>query len=249
MKYCILALSVIMLFASCSKTPNPQATSKEDILRSGNWRISGGTVRGKLPSGLDTTVSYTQFLLPTCWLDDYIKFDSDYHAKVYSNTNKCDPSQPTYQSFYWKFNRNATTLDFYNGFNLTYAWSDSIAPWHFDTLVNDGSASPPLVLDTIYGVNDTLLGYTRVVVVLDTIWDFVVTPKAIPNLDIYNAQISNFTESSFTLNYTYRKTYTDTNGHHTGRQIFPIGSAMDTVNYDPILKADTLFYSITFSKF
>ena len=121
MKYCILALSVIILFASCSKTPNPQATSKEELLRAGKWKISGGTVRGKLPSGLDTTVSYLSFVLPLAWQDDYIKFDSNGYAKVYSGALKIDPSQPDYQSFLWKFNSNQTTIDFYNGFNLTYA--------------------------------------------------------------------------------------------------------------------------------
>ncbi len=150
----------------------------------------------------------------------------------------------------WKFNSNATTLDLYNGFNLTYAWTDSIAPWHFDTLVNDASATPPLVLDTILGTNDTLLGYVRLHLVLDSTWNFILTPAAIPNLDIYNAQLSNFTENSFTLNYTYKKYYPDTNGFRTGQRYFTNTSGgVDTVDYFPKMKPDTLYYSITYSKF
>jgi hypothetical protein len=223
----------------------------EDMLRTGKWKIASGTVAGRLPSGLDTTVSYTNFLMPTCWQGEYIVFDSQLNGAIYTGPSKCDPSSPTYINFLWKLNTNNTTLDLYDGFNLIYAFSDSISPYFFDTLVNNASSSPPLVLDTIFGVYDTLLGYTKTLLVLDTIWNFVITPKAIPNYDIYNASITNFSQSSFTLSFNYITTYLDSTLNHTGKYYYTdaITGNNDSSDYNPKVRPDTLHYTLIFNNF
>lgn len=237
MKYFLLALSVVVIFAACSRTPQTPSQSRADILRTGRWKVSAGTLSIKKPNGYDTGLNYLNFI-PKCHQDDYIVFDSQMHGAVFSGPIKCDPSDADSIPFIWQLVANNGEMDLYNGFNCIYGVRDSILPLSFDTLVNNPSYYPPLVLDTIHGVNDTLIGYTRSVVILDSLWKLKIDTAALPITNIYNAIISNFSSASFTLDFSLIYGYLDTTKGHMGLPHLP-----------PIWRADTFKYSVTYSNF
>jgi hypothetical protein len=238
-KYFLLALSLVLIFTACNKTPTPQTPGKADILRTGKWKISSGTFIIRLPNGLDTTLDYMKFM-SKCHQDDYIVFDSGMNAAIYNGATKCNPSEADHIPFLWKLTNNDNYMDLYNGFTLLVGARDSIYPFGFDTLVNNASATPPLVLDTPVGghVFDTVFGYARVIVINDTTWQLHVDTANFLNTDIYNAQITNFSQTSFTLNYDILATYPDTTKLHMGLP-----------HQMPIWRSDTFKYSVTYTNF
>ena len=120
--------------------------------------------------------------------------------------------------------------------------------FRFDTLQQS-----PLVLDTLHGVLDTTAGYTRVVIILDTIWKRQFDSVSLPVTAVYNAAVTNFSQSSFTLSYTLVlppiTSYPDTTNHHTGWIIDNTTTPPDTLDYLPIYRADTFKYNVTYTNF
>lgn len=228
MRYVFMVLSAIVVFAACS--PAPTITpGKEDMLRTGKWKIASGELKVRLPSGLDTTIDYVSFVLPACNQDDYIVFDSQYHAAIFSGGTTCNPGDPVSIPFKWRFKNNQNSIDLYDGFNMLFAVTDTIQPVKFDTLEQS-----PLRLDTVLGVFDTLTGYTKSLIVLDSIWDAIYTPVTSRGINIYDAAITDFTQSSFTLQYHLITHYPDTTNHNGNT---------------PIYKPDTLHYKIRYTNF
>jgi hypothetical protein len=236
-KYFLLALSVVLIFTACNRTPKPQTPGKGDILRTGKWKISSGTFIVRLPNGNDTTLDYMKFM-SNCHKDDYIIFDSGLNAQIYSGSNKCNAGDPDHMAFYWRLTHNDNYMDLYNGFTLVVGARDSIYPFSFDTIQNNSSFTPPLVLDTIHGYYDTVIGYTRAIVILDSFWMLHVDTANFYNTDIYNAQISNFSQSSFTLNYSLISEYPDTTNLHMGLP-----------HKMPVWRTDTFKYTVNFTNF
>ncbi len=227
-KYFLTALSVILILVACNKKPTTTTTpDREAMLRTGKWKISGGTFTMKLPNGADTTLNYTDYITD-CHKDDYIMFDSLMHAAVYSGTTKCDLSDPDHIPFVWKLSNDGNNIDLYNGFNNLYGAYDSIYGAHFDTLINDGTT---LKLDTIHGVLDTVSPYYRSVVVLDSIWNFSIDTLKTPQISIYNASITGFSQSSFVLNFSVIRTYPDTTGLRATHPRFLPDTMRYKVNY------------------
>src|ERR1035438_5677028 len=118
MRYFFLSVSALLLFAACSKNPTMTATT-QNILRTGKWQLSSGTVAVRKPNGLDTTLNYLLFI-PTCYKDDYLVFDSLNYGQRYTGTNTCSPADPAYYTFSWQLQNNNTTINLYNGFNYIY---------------------------------------------------------------------------------------------------------------------------------
>lgn len=228
MKYFFLTLTLVIILVSCAKKPviNP---SREDMLRTGRWKISAGKLYCRLPSGKDTLLDYLNYVLPDCYKDNYIVFDSLFYGAVFTGATRCDASEGDQIPFRWRLTNNDNNMDLYHGFYSIYAVTDTIRPYHFDTTSFD-----PLVLDSLVKAEDTAFGYFKSLVVLDTIWDFKVAPLAIPNYDIYDAAITNFSQSSFTLNFSYITKYLDSTNHRA---------------ISPRLLPDTLRYIITFSNY
>ena len=242
MKYFFLVLLAVALFAACNKTPTSTA-NRENILRNGRWKVTGGTLTVKKPNGKDTILNYTDWI-PYCHKDDYIKFDSLMHAAIFPGPITCNAQEPDSIGFVWKLSNNENTIDLYDGFLNTYAVTETILlPFYFDTL----STSPILVLDTVYGILDTAAGYTRVLPVLDTQWKLHfdttwIATNSVTGLDIYNASISYFSQSTFTINYSLISTYPDSTHHRTGVTIYGTDFA-DTI------RPDTFHYSVIYSNF
>jgi len=108
------------------------------------------------------------------------------------------------------------------------------------------SQSPILVLDTIHGINDTTAGYTRVLPILDTIWNLKFDSTNVSNSDLYNAKITAFSQSSFTISFAiYGQQYPDSTNHGTGvfQDVVTPGVFYD---FNPVMRPDTFFYTVTY---
>lgn len=229
MKYFFLALSVVILFAACSKTTTP-ASSTISILTTGKWKISSGTLTIRKPNGLDTVLDYTHWI-PYCHRDDYIRFYSATTGYSYPGNILCDPSEDS-TTFSWYLTNGGNTMNL-QGFNFSYAATDSVVdPVFFDTI----SKTPTLVLDTV--INAAAALATGGVVVLDSTWKLYFDTTAISWIRTYDATITNLSSSSFTLNYGVITTYQDSTNHHTGPP-----------NARPINRPDTIYYSVTYSPY
>jgi hypothetical protein len=94
-----------------------------------------------------------------------------------------------------------------------------------------------LVLDTL-STNPTL--------VLDTIWHVRFDSLAVAGnsdvnhgVNVYNAVLTNFSKSGFTLNFSWFATYPDSIGGHEG----------GPPNFSPLKKPDTLRYVLNYVNF
>jgi hypothetical protein len=239
-KYLLLTLSVIAIIVSCNKKP-VVTPGRSDMLRTGKWSIESGTVIMKLPDGRDTILNYLNFL-PFCHQDDYMVFHEGSDAAMFSAGNKCNAGDPDSFTFKWDLTTNDNYLSLYHGFDFIYGITDTILlPFHFDTLAQ----IPDLVLDTIHGVFDTLPGYTRTVIILDTIWDMKFDSVSLKYNNIQNSQITDFSQSGFTLHFWVYSQYPDSTGHHTGRMADPLNPT-DSLDWNPIWRRDTLKYTIRY---
>jgi hypothetical protein len=241
MKYCLLTLSVFLLFFACKKSSTPTVTT-EDMLKTGKWKLASGTLTVKNPNGKDTILTYLDFI-PECFKDDYLKFDSLNFGKIYYGGNTCTPGDPEFRSFQWLLSNNGTTIDLYNGFNEIFAVVDTIQPYKFDTLNQS-----PLELDTVLGALDTLEGQIKQFLVLDTIRELrysgvpvgdYLSSISMSGFNINKAQITEFSQSSFFLNFAIIGKRLDSTNFHGG----------PPNNYDPLIKNDTLRYKLKFSNF
>lgn len=232
-KYFILSLSLVLIFlVSCNKKATPSASTYADWLRAGKWHLSSGTLTLKLPNGKDTSLNYMNWI-PTCHRDDVFGFNSPTTGAVFNGGNRCNAGEADSISFNWKLSDDNNYLSLYNSFHLFYSVTESILPYVFDTL----QWNPYLVLDTLHGVNDTAAGYTRSVIVLDTIWNLHFDTTSVANTDIHNAPITNFSESAFTIYFTLLATYPDSTNGHPGLP-----------DQFPIIRQDTFKYKVTYSR-
>lgn len=223
MKYFFLALCALFVFEACTKDP-VVIKNKENLLRTGKWKISSGSIKQKLPNGTYTSRNYTD-ILPDCWKDDYIVFDSGVRAALYYGSEKCNAGEGEYTSFTWQLTNNDNTISFFNGFKLLYSDTQYIQALRFDTTNQD-----PLTFAQVTGPDG--LQYN------DSIWENKFEPMAVHNTSIYDATITEFSQSSFTLNYSLISTYPDTtNGHQGAPRLMPI------------IRPDTFRFKITYNNF
>ncbi|GAA4459385.1 hypothetical protein GCM10023093_00290 [Nemorincola caseinilytica] len=223
----------MVIIAACN--PQPEVTpSKENMLRSKKWRITGGTITVKKPNGVDTNLKYLDYI-DTCYSDDYLKFDSMYFGKSYTGSQKCNAADPEFQNFKWRLFNNDKSIDLYDGFNMIFAVTTSIEPYRFETL----ATSPEIKLDTIVGRLDTIPGFIKQFIVLDTIRELRYKRYPIPNFDLYGAEITEFSQLLFKVKFSFKTTRIDSTGFHAGAPN----------NFEPILVNDTADYFLTFSSF
>lgn len=233
MKYFFLALSALVILASCNKEPKVTA-NRENLLRAKKWKLSGGTITVKKPNGKDTVLQYLTFL-PDCYKDDYLKFDSMRYGTVFTSGTSCSAADPASHGFVWQLSNNDNSIDLYDGFNNIFAVNDTIQPYHFDTL----QQTPYLILDTIVKTTDTTPGFLKSFIVLDTIRELRFTRVELPQFDIFKADITDFSASSFTINFTAKWVYPDSLNLHGG---IPN-------NLPPIYREDTVKYKLTYTGF
>lgn len=232
MKYFLLALTAVLLFASCEK--NPTVTpNRENLMRAKKWRISGGTLRVRKPNGIDTNLEYLRFV-DSCYLDDYIKFDSLNFGNLFSGDTRCNAADPTARFFTWRLYNNDKYIDLSDGFNTIFAVNTTIEPYRIETL-----STTPLKLDTLIGRLDTIPGFLKEFIVLDTIRELRFNKYPLGKFDIFGAEITDFTESSFKLNFSFKTTRLDSTNIKAGLPN----------NNPPVTLPDTADYSLIISAF
>jgi hypothetical protein len=232
MKYFFLALSLLVFLAACDKKPTV-VPNRENMMRAKKWKITGGTMTVKQPGGRDTILKYMDFL-DTCYLDDFIEFDSMHFGSLFMGNSRCNAADPASRGFTWRLWNNDKYIDLFDGFNTIFAVNTSIMPYRFDTLEKS-----PLKLDTIVGRLDTIPGFIKQFIILDTVRELRYKAYPIPNFDIYGAEISEFTESSFKLNFSFKTKRLDSTNFRAG----------DPNNFPPVELPDTSDYSIIYSAF
>ncbi len=232
MKYLLLALSLVVVLAACNQTPTV-APNRENIMRSKQWKLASGTMTVKTPGGKDTTLKYVDYT-DTCYWDDYIKFDSNHFGRVFMADKKCNMADPSVRNFTWRLWNNDKYIDLYDGFNTIFGVLTSIEPFHFDTL-----GKSPLKLDTIIGRLDTIPGFMKQFIVLDTVRELRFTRYPIQKFDIYGAEIVEFSETSMKINFSFKTKRLDSTGIHAGLP----------ENNPPLIVDDTTDYSLIFNSF
>lgn len=233
MRYLILALSVAsLLFTACNKEPDV-TPSKENMLRDKRWKLSSSsTMTVKKPDGKDTILKYRDYI-DTCYLDDYLSFDSLYFGWLHTGDQHCDVAEPSQRMFKWRLWSNDNNVDLYGGFNWIFAATCSIEPYHFDTLEQS-----PLRLDTIIGRTDTTPGFIKSFIVLDTIRELRYHNYKIPDFDIYGATVSSLDASTFSIKFSHKGTRLDSTNFHAGAPYNDLPLVVpDTVDYNLIFTA------------
>lgn len=233
MKNLLLFTAIIVLIVACTQKKPTYTPDRASMLRTGKWHVTAGTVTLKKPNGIDTTINYMPFVSP-CHADDYLKFDSLDKGATFPGSILCSLSDADSIGFNWRLLNNDNNIDLLNIFNLFTMVVETIdTPYYFDTL-----SKSPLTFDTLAD---------SPIVVLDTLWNlrFDSIPVSgasyvYPGVNVYNADISNFSQSSFVLSFKWRGTYPDsTHGHEGGPP-----------NYaPPILRPDTLKFVLTLTNF
>jgi hypothetical protein len=199
---------------------------------------------------VDTTLDYLKFI-PTCYLDDYLVFDSLNYGRRYTGSNTCSPADPEYFVFSWTLTNNYSRMNLYNGFNDIYGIVDTVQLYQMDTL-----SLSPLTLDTVMGYLDTSVP-PKTFIELDTVRPlfFSGVPAgtgpvgpALGGFNINNADITNLSQSSFTLHFQMISYYTDSTKWHGASYLYPLD---DVVNPDSfaVIKPDTFNYSLTYTNF
>lgn len=115
MKYLILSLSAVLLFAaSCTKVTTP--VTQQDWLRSGKWKITSAKAINKSVafSISSTYADTTLYQYNSCNADNYLVFGANYGGTLYTGGNKCYASEPDNESFYWELVNNGNNLNIYN---------------------------------------------------------------------------------------------------------------------------------------
>jgi hypothetical protein len=220
MRYFLLGLSALVIFAASCNKKAPQATNtNENILRSGRWKVSGGSVTYKLPSGKDTDIRALNNLA-TCNQDDYLVFDSLFNAVIYSGGTKCNAASPDSVRFTWSLTNGGNGINFYHPDGLVYLLQDSLKQYYIDTI-----STNPVVLDTI----------SWLPLVLDSIYPVQYTNPTIVDTSVIAATFTNFSSSAFTINYGVLSYYWDTTLNHR------FGT--------PVLTRDTVRFSVQYTKF
>jgi len=221
MKKILLPLLVLALFVvACNKTPNANP-NRAAMLRTGKWKVSAASVMMRLPNGRDTTLNYFS-MIPACHADDYLRFDSLNHGAVYNGGTSCSVADADSISFIWQLRNDDNTIDLFNGFTLIDSVAETVLPYHIDTI---NASSTPIVLDTIS---------TSPTVVLDSAFTLQFGVVNSPSINIYNATITNFSQSSFIMNFDFVAHYPQMDWY---------------IQAVPTIKLDTFHYSVTYTNF
>lgn len=112
----LIASAALMLlcYTSCKQTDSP--VTREDELRSGQWKMT--TAFKKIAPAIGTP-SLTSILSgESCRLDDYLEFKTNF-AATQNSAGKCDPSDPDIIDFRWQLTNNSEGITLWNA-NQTF---------------------------------------------------------------------------------------------------------------------------------
>lgn len=111
MKYTSFILATCFLILSCKKNSSSSTTKTEQI-SSADWKYDNGGL-GDANGNIIVDFSSTG-TIPTCSLDNTIRFNSNGSGTVSENTNVCS-GEPATTAFTWNFSNNETVLNLSGG--------------------------------------------------------------------------------------------------------------------------------------
>ena len=108
MKYTLLIIALIFSAVSCNKKDSNTSAEKTQQLTSADWKYDNGGIgdaNGNILVDFSTTGT-----IPTCSIDNTIRFNSNNSGTVSENANVC-PNAPATTGFTWNFSNNETVLN------------------------------------------------------------------------------------------------------------------------------------------
>jgi hypothetical protein len=136
MRYCILFIACFMVLASCQKTPTA-TTSREDVLRNGNWKLTQGILEYKVPYDSPATSMMLGYVtltahnydfngdtivdimrvIDTIRKDDYFTFGVNNYGLNHLGLLRSSIAQPDSIGFNWYLTNDGNTITFANALN------------------------------------------------------------------------------------------------------------------------------------
>ena len=185
MRYFLLFAASVIVLASCQKTPTP-TQSREDVLRSGTWRMTSATIIYKEPydtlsrpvlfgyTWLNTRADRqrsqnvvtlpNKYITDTCRWDDYMKFGLNNTAAYFGAAMKCNIAEPDSSSFTWYLSNGGNNINFVNN-NYAFANNNIQA-----TITDFGANSFTIQYNEIYSYIDSPLYINAAPITHDTVW-------------------------------------------------------------------------------
>jgi len=111
MRYFILLLSAIAIFASCTKQTVTVPESKEDVLIASKWHLVKIMLTVRDTFGQDSTYEWA---IDECKKDDNLEFKANYQAVHHTGDNRCYNNESGEYAFTWQLTDNGKTLGLYN---------------------------------------------------------------------------------------------------------------------------------------
>jgi hypothetical protein len=164
MKYCIPFIASFILLVSCQKTPTAE-TSREDVLRSGKWMLSQGSVEYKVP--YDSLNAYTVWVNPNNDTSRYmlLGYDTIYTHNYNFNgdtiVNIMNIIDATRKDDYFVFGVNNSGLNYLGKSRSSVAQPDSIGfSWYLSNGGNNITFDNALNAFSINNVNATITNFS-----------------------------------------------------------------------------------------
>lgn len=111
MKYIILFLSVIVVFASCTEQTVDVPESRQDMLIKAQWQLIGIEVTARDTFGIDTTYAWA---LLDCKKDDKLEFKANFKGIHHTGDARCYYNETDQYAFTWELTNNGNNLGMYN---------------------------------------------------------------------------------------------------------------------------------------
>lgn len=105
-KFLSIALSLVMIFASCSKNSVSNTKSKTELLTQKTWKFE---IYG-LDENNDGVIEESESNMMPCEADDVFTFNTNGTGVFAGGTMECTSGEPSTIDFNWSFSNNETEL-------------------------------------------------------------------------------------------------------------------------------------------
>src|SRR5688500_15126535 len=113
MRYLIITVFTLLIFAACKKVETP--ASREEEMRNGKWKRSNLKIKFDPAVGFkDTLIPYYDSVMLKCKKDDYIIFGTNRDATLNAGEICENAPEPESIPFYWSLEKNKTRITILN---------------------------------------------------------------------------------------------------------------------------------------
>ncbi len=119
MKYLLITILGLTIFAACKKVETPD--SREEELRNGRWKRTDLKIKYDPYIGKDTLLPYYDSVMPACKKDNFIIFGLNHDATLNAGDVKCDNiPDPETLPFWWSLEENKTRMTLLNANDMFF---------------------------------------------------------------------------------------------------------------------------------